>query len=73
MATITEHELQMLEEAETSDDWNRICSAIKKKHGGKWPSDWAEKVLFGNLKSKIDVNLHVSVDNKAFQPTSECG
>lgn len=58
MSKLTDAEIKTLENAETVERWNSICDEIKKNHNG-WPSDWAEKVLFGNLKSNLDLSIHI--------------
>ena len=60
MEKITQDELEKLQNAETDQAWNSVCSEIKKARNGKWPSDWAEKVLFGNLKTKLNTKLKIS-------------
>ncbi len=44
---ITEAELASLEAANTSDEWNAACLAIKNARGGAFPEDWYPRVMQG--------------------------
>lgn len=59
VSNITEIELKQLENAKTSSEWQTICDEIKEKRNGEWPSDWAKKVIFGNLKTKLDLSMKI--------------
>lgn len=50
---ITADELQTLRETTSSGHWNVACDAIKKAHGGRYPSDWFEKVLHSGLLNLV--------------------
>ncbi len=58
MTKLTKQELRELESAKTEKEWNDTCDEIKKNHNG-WPLDWYEKVLSGNLKTDLDLSIHV--------------
>ena len=53
MENITEQEIEMLKECKTEVDWNNVCDKIKKARGGKYPPDWAQKIIFSGLAQKI--------------------
>jgi hypothetical protein len=62
---ITEAELQTLETANTAEEWNAACAAIKAVRGGIFPEDWYPRVMqagvlkrFGE-RSKVDTGIHV--------------
>lgn len=61
MDKLTEQELAALANAETDAEWNSVCAEITACRGGRWPSDWAEKVLFGDLRTKLKLGFTLAV------------
>lgn len=53
METLTDAELERLKTCRSEDDWDAACTAIKKAHGGRYPSDWFARVLQSGLMAEI--------------------
>ena len=52
MTNISDAELQRLREAKNEDEWNDVCSDIKRAHDG-YPSDWWAKVKLSGLMQQV--------------------
>lgn len=48
MSTITQEELSRLATTVNASEWNAICDAVKKAHGG-YPDDWYKRVVLSGL------------------------
>lgn len=46
---LTEAELATLNAANTDDEWNAACLAIKRAHGNTYPPDWLTLVHEGGV------------------------
>ena len=57
---ITERELDQLKEAKNEAEWNEAVDKMLEIRGGKYPTDWYEKVLSANLELQpgIDLDIH---------------
>lgn len=51
--TLSDEDLLMLENIQTAEGWSNACSEIKKRDGGRYPSDWFEKVIKSGLIGRV--------------------
>lgn len=47
--SITNTEIEMLNDASTEVDWNAACDLIKAAREGSYPGDWFAKVIAGGI------------------------
>jgi hypothetical protein len=52
MSTLTDANMTALEACASEEEWNSLCLAIKKEHGG-YPSDWFPRVLGSGMMKRI--------------------
>lgn len=50
---LTRKEIGQLELCLTEEEWDKICDQIKKDHSGKYPQDWADKVISSGLAARV--------------------
>ncbi len=57
---LTSKEIASLAAATTEDEWNKICDEIKAARDGKYPTDWYDVAIDGELNIYLDVSLSIS-------------
>ena len=40
MSILTNEELELLDQVQSSAQWGQACDQIKRNHGGQYPNDW---------------------------------
>jgi hypothetical protein len=62
---MTRAELDRLEGAQSEQEWNEACVAIREAHGG-YPNDWFIRVMHSGLSKRVLARLAA----KAQPPTA---
>jgi hypothetical protein len=52
MSALSDQELNLLEQANSEDDWNSTCDTIKAIHNG-YPYDWHQKVILSGFADRV--------------------
>ena len=62
--SITEEQMQSLEDCQSASDWGKACDAIKDVSKSKvcYPGDWWEKVVESGLMDRITARWGASSD-----------
>jgi hypothetical protein len=62
MSKITNQELEALKKvARNSQQWDKLCSQIRRSRNGKYPSDWFEKVILANIRKAPEPDFTQSI------------
>lgn len=50
---LTASEIELLKNAQSEQEWNKLCDRIKAVRGGQYPPDWWEKIMLSGLAGLV--------------------
>lgn len=50
---LSDEHLSQLRNVKGVQEWNDLASKIKAAHGGRYPSDWGDKVMLSGLMREV--------------------